>query len=179
MRAFVALELPQAFASDIAALSRQLKHAVEGRFLAAETYHLTLAFLGEATEAGIASAIEAIETACTNAAAIPLRSDGLRKFGRASDATLWLGIAATPDLMRLAETVREELGARGVDYDDKPFKPHITLARRVRIPRTDLPTLAFPLNDEASAVTLFKSALARDGATYKPLYTARLDAKPS
>ena len=72
MRAFVALELPQAFASDIAALSRQLKHAVEGRFLAAETYHLTLAFLGEATEAGIASAIEAIEAACTNAAAIPL-----------------------------------------------------------------------------------------------------------
>lgn len=179
MRAFVALELPQAFASDIAALSRQLKHAVEGRFLAAETYHLTLAFLGEATEAGIASAIEAIEAACTNAAAIPLRSDGLGKFGRASDATLWLGIAATPDLMRLAETVREELGARGVAYDGKPFKPHITLARRVRIPRTDLPPLAFPLNDEASAVTLFKSSLARDGATYKPLYTARLEAKPS
>ncbi|BDE97049.1 RNA 2',3'-cyclic phosphodiesterase [Raoultibacter timonensis] len=176
MRVFVALELPQAFASDIAALSRQLKYAVEGRFLAAETYHLTLAFLGEATEAGIASAIEA---ACTNAAAIPLRSDGLGKFGRASDATLWLGIAATPDLMRLAETVREELGARGVAYDGKPFKPHITLARRVRIPRTDLPPLAFPLNDEASAVTLFKSTLARDGATYKPLYTARLEAKPS
>lgn len=179
MRAFVALGLPQAFASDIAALSRQLKHAAEGRFLAAETYHLTLAFLGEATEAGIASAIEAIEAACTNAAAIPLRSDGLGKFGRASDATLWLGIAATPDLMRLAETVREELGARGVAYDGKPFKPHITLARRVRIPRTDLPPLAFPLNDEASAVTLFKSTLARDGATYKPLYTARLEAKPS
>lgn len=176
MRAFVALELPQAFASDIAALSRQLKYAVEGRFLAAETYHLTLAFLGEATEAGIASAIEA---ACTNAAAIPLRSDGLGKFGRASDATLWLGIAATPDLMCLAETVREELGAREIAYDGKPFKPHITLARRARIPRTDLPTLAFPLNDEASAVTLFKSTLARDGATYKPLYTARLDAKPS
>ena len=176
MRVFVALELPQAFASDIAALSRQLKYAVEGRFLAAETYHLTLAFLGEATEAGIASAIEA---ACTNAAAIPLRSDGLGKFGRASDATLWLGIAATPDLMRLAETVREELGARGGAYDGKPFKPHITLARRVRIPRTDLPPLAFPLNDEASAVTLFKSTLARDGATYKPLYTARLEAKPS
>ncbi len=81
--------------------------------------------------------------------------------------------------MRLAETVREELGARGVAYDGKPFKPHITLARRVRIPRTDLPPLAFPLNDEASAVTLFKSTLARDGATYKPLYTARLEAKPS
>ena len=144
MRAFVALELPQAFASDIAALSRQLKHAAEGRFLAAETYHLTLAFLGEATEAGIASAIEAIEAACTNAAAIPLRSDGLGKFGRASDATLWLGIAATPDLMRLAETVREELGARGGAYDGKPFKPHITLARRVRIPRTDLPPSPFP-----------------------------------
>ena len=105
---------------------------------------------------------------------LSLRSDGLGKFGRANDATLWLGIASTPQLERLARAVREQLAARGVAFDPKPFKPHVTLARRVRIHRTDLPALAFPEDDGATTVTLFKSTLGREGATYRPLHSTTL-----
>lgn len=174
MRTFIALELPDDFIADIAALSRRLKATLEGRFLQTETYHLTLAFLGDIAEADIDAVIDAMEAACTGVGTIPLQSDGLGKFGRASDATLWLGIAPAPELTQLAERVREELVARNIPFDDKPFKPHITLARRVRIPKIDLPALAFPQESEASTVTLFKSTLARDGATYKPLHTVEL-----
>ena len=51
MRTFIALEMPPAFADDVAALARQLASNVEGRFLPRASYHLTLAFLGKAANA--------------------------------------------------------------------------------------------------------------------------------
>lgn len=174
MRTFIALELPECFAADTAGLARQLGAVVEGRFLPRETHHLTLAFLGEVAEADIAAATDALEAACADMPRIPLRSDGLGEFGRANDATLWLGIAPAPELEELASRLREELTSRQLPFDDKPFKPHITLARRARIPKTSLPPLAFPRDDQAHTVTLFKSTLSREGAAYKPLATVHL-----
>ena len=107
---------------------------------------------------------------------VALASDGLGKFGRASDATLWLGIAPTRELDDLAERLRDELASRGVPFDAKPFKPHITLARRARIPKASLPPLAFPRDDRAAAVTFYKSTLERTGAVYKTLHTTHLGA---
>ena len=174
MRSFFALELPEAFADETAGVARQLGAAVEGRFVPRERYHVTLAFLGEVGDAEAARAMDAMDAACATAAPVPLRPEGLGKFGRPTDATLWMGLAADPALVELAERLREELAALGLAFDPKPFRPHLTLARRARLPKGPLPPLAFPAPDEASAVTLFKSTLARDGATYKPLYTVEL-----
>ena len=73
------------------------------------------------------------------------------------------------------ERLRDELASRNVPFDAKPFKPHITLARRARIPKASLPPLAFPRDDRACTATLYKSTLERTGAVYKPLHSARLD----
>ena len=135
---------------------------------------MTLAFLGDIDEAQARDAMDAIDEACAGAAAVPIWPNGLGKFGRASDATLWLGLASGPKLIDLVNRMREALRARGIGFDDKPFLPHITLARRVRLPKGALPELAFPLPSDAARVTLFKSTLSRDGAQYKPLYSAEL-----
>lgn len=174
MRAFIALELPEAFEDELAALARMLHRSVGGRFMRRETYHLTLAFLGEIDEVTVRDAIAALDEAGAARDAVPLVPDGLGSFGRGRNATLWLGIAPAPALMSLAEGVRAALVAREVAYDDgKPFRPHITLARRVTMPSA-LPQLPFPRPDEVRALTLFKSTLAPDGAQYKPLYTVAL-----
>ena len=137
MRTFIALDLPPDFADDAAALARRLSASMEGRFLKRDTYHLTLAFLGDVDEAQLAAATDALEAACAGASPVPLRSDGLGKFGRATDATLWLGIAAAPELEQLAARLRDELRARDVPFDAKPFKAHLTLACRTwRFPKT-------------------------------------------
>ena len=141
-------------------------------------YHLTLAFLGDIDDAEASRAMDALDAACAGSASVLLASDSLGKFGRPTDATLWLGIASDPALATLAERVREELAARDVPFDPKPFRPHITLGRRMRIPKKPLPLLAFPLPAQAQTVTLFKSTLSRDGAEYKPLYTVEL-ARPN
>ena len=134
MRTFIALEPPAAFADEAAGVARTLSRAVEGRFLPRESYHLTLAFLGEVDDAGAARAMDALDEACAGRGPVPLRPEGLGKFGRASDATLWLGIADDPALTGLAAAVRDALAARGLPFDEHPFRPHLTLARRARIP---------------------------------------------
>ncbi|MDO4533506.1 MAG: RNA 2',3'-cyclic phosphodiesterase [Coriobacteriia bacterium] len=174
MRAFIALELPDAFWRETIDLARQLSLQVEGRFTRREGYHLTLAFLGNIDDAEKGLAMDAMDAACEGLGPIALASDGLGKFGRARDATLWMGVKKNERLEELAKRIRAELDARSLSYDEKPFRAHITLARRARLPRTELPPLAFPLDDVATKVTLFKSELSHEGATYKPLYTIAL-----
>lgn len=175
MRTFIALELPPRFADDTARLARQLSAAVRGRFMPRGNHHITLAFLGEVDEAGARRAVEALDAACAGVRAVRCAADGLGTFGRSRDATLWLGIARDPDLMRLAGRLRAEFLGRGLEVDAKPFRPHVTLARRARMPEVPLGDLAFPEPDRAHAVTLFRSTLGSEGATYKPLYRVELD----
>lgn len=179
MRTFVALELPVEFVGEVAAIARRLGPVVGGRLVPPENYHVTLAFLDELDEAGVRLAIEAVEAACAGSALVDvvapeLRADGLGKFGKPGNATLWLGIEPTPELMALASAVREQLRERGVAYDDKPFRPHVTLVRHARLPKGPLPSLAFPLPARAHDVTVFKSTLMPGGAVYKPLHMVEL-----
>ncbi len=171
MRTFVALELPEAFIDEVAGMARTLSAVVEGRFAPRENYHITLAFLGDVDDAAAGQAMNALDEACAGAAPVRLAANGLGKFGRASDATLWLGLVEDDGLMALAASVREGLAARGIPFDSKPFKPHVTLARRARIPKASLPSVPFPEPAFAAKATLFKSTLDRQGAVYKPLYT--------
>lgn len=175
MRAFIAIEVPDGMQHDLSGLARQLARACEGRFVPPANRHVALAFLGNIDERQVGSALDAMDAALRDAGPLVLRSTGLGTFGRPSDATLWLGLDPAPGLARLAERVREELAVRGVPFDEKPFKPHITLARRTRIPAADLSLLAFPVPCEAHVVTLFKSTLEPEGAVYKPLYSVNLD----
>ena len=174
MRTFIALEPAPEFRDDVAALCRVRAAHVQGRFVPRRNYHCTLAFLGEVGQAQATDAIEALEAACAGRGPVPLASAGLGTFGRANDATLWLGLRQDEALMQLAADVRAQLQERGLAQGAKAFRAHITLARRARIPKGELPPLAFPREAQATHVTLFKSTLEPDGAVYKPLRTVQL-----
>lgn len=176
MRAFIALELSEDYKDDVSALARVLSERVDGRFMRRDTYHLTLAFLGEIDEAAARLAMEAVDAACAGAEPVVLRCQGLGRFKRGRDDMLFLDVAQAPELAALAGAVRAELDARGLAYDRKPFRAHITLARRAHLGHANLADLPFPPDDRSDAVALFKSALAPEGATYKELYAVRLGA---
>ena len=175
MRTFIAIEVPEEFRAQVAGLARCLEATAKGRFMSPRSYHMTLAFLGDTSERDVQLAMSALDEACAHAGRIPLECDGLGKFGKAHDATLWLGLRADEALTSLVDDVRAGLAKRGVAFDDKPFKPHITLARRASIPKKALPDLPFPEASQAAAVTLFKSELSAEGASYFPLYSIELD----
>lgn len=174
MRTFIALDLSEAFVDQLADLSRQLSSMVRGRFVARSTYHVTLAFLGEIGEADARRVMDVLDATCIGSPAVKLVPDGLGIYGKPVDATLLLRLNHGRELMRAAMDVREELRARGVDYDEKPFDPHVTLARRARVLPQALSGLAFPASSISNSVTFYKSELSSDGATYKPLYSVRL-----
>lgn len=178
MRTFIALELPAGFADEVALLSRSLARRVEGRFVRQESHHLTLAFLGDVDETQLRRAMDAMDVAGADRDPIALSCNGLGTFGRKGDVTLWLGLAANDALEGLAASLRDELAQRSIPFDRKKFVPHITLARRARVPKDSLDGLPFPLPAHACRMTLFKSTLAPDGAIYKPLYTANLAIGP-
>ena len=173
MRAFVALALPEGMARETAALSRQLSRVLDARFTVPENHHLTLAFLGEIDECGAAAAIEAVDEACAGRPPVLLEACGLATFGRGKERTLVLELDANPEVAALASAVRGRLSDHWVDYDGKAFRPHITLARRARLPE-DLGMPVLPERAWARDVTLFKSTLTPDGPIYKELYSATL-----
>ena len=153
MRTFIAIEVPCDFGDELAHLSRQLACTVPGRFMRRETYHLTLAFLGERGEMESHLVIEAMDEVAGDGRLLGLAPTGLGTFGKPADCTVWLGISPAPELMGMAADLRRALTERGIAFDTKPFRPHITLVRRAKLPRGALPALDFPAPAQAQYMT--------------------------
>lgn len=174
MRCFIALELPDAFVHETAVFAKQLSYSIEGRYVSRKNYHITLAFLGDIQDEEISLAHAALETAACRCDPFMLKTDGIGKFGRVANATLWLGVEPDPSLELLAQEVRDHLAERGIWFDDKKFKPHITLARHVYIKGQQLPCLAFPEPALVRTAALYKSDLYESGAEYEALFKVGL-----
>ncbi len=137
MRLFVAIELPDAWREEARRIREQLAAALgDGtglRFTATERLHLTLRFLGDVDEAVVpdlrgqlAQEVATVE--------VPLELAGLGQFGSRSRPTvLWLGLAGDLDrLAALRAAVERAVVAAGLEGDERPLRPHVTLARVAR-----------------------------------------------
>jgi len=124
MRVFVAIDMPD-HARD--ALERLQDDLPVGRLMAPDTFHLTLAFLGEHPEPVVAEVHEAL---CDiSAAPFPIRLHGVDVFGGSSPKLLWAGVDKHPALADLRERVRRAVIGTGVELSRERFRPHVTLAR--------------------------------------------------
>ncbi len=103
-----------------------------------------------------------------------------------SPRVVWAGIETVPGLFALQRGVDEELKTLGFLPEDRPFSPHLTLARLKG--RAKLRLLQEYLKDQgfreeagsftASEVHLFRSELRPDGARYTKLCTVALGSLP-
>lgn len=90
--------------------------------------HLTLRFLGPLSDTDLAAAERTADA--LNAGPVPVRIDRIGHFARAR--VLWCGPAAPgPGLLELAGRLEQALGHQGFAPETRPFRPHITLARKV------------------------------------------------
>lgn len=71
------------------------------------------------------------------------------RFGRGAFTLMWVGVTGDLDPMRtLHKALRRELKHAGFPYDERPWKPHLTIARPGnRIPRADLDADRAELNE--------------------------------
>lgn len=174
MRVFVAIDMPDAVLDALEAVQDEVP---VGRLMVPETLHLTLAFLGEVSDATLISVDEEMQRLRAEPFAVRLR--GLGTFGNRSPSVLWAGVAPEPRLSALRERVRGAVRRAGLDLPRERFRPHVTLARYgarmsgdelerlrrflSRYGDVELPTL------EVREVTLFHSIRRSEGAVHEVL----------
>ena len=125
MRLFIAVDFSDEILDMLRDCQQQLQSQIRSAGLtAAENLHLTLAFLGETEEP--ARAVRAMEK-------ISLPSFTLRVGGKAGHFgdLWWIGAEESRPLIRLADTLKKYLREEGFFIEEKKFRPHITIARRV------------------------------------------------
>ena len=183
MRLFVAVEIGETLAARAAELSRELqRRAADAAPHARVTWvppdrlHLTVRFIGEMDDARAAAVGEALEPTL-NVAPFDLTLAGAGAFPKSgSPRVLWAGVASGREALVVAEReISARLARLGVPEEERPYSPHLTLAR-VREPAgLRSARLLDGLTDQSlgtvhvDAITLFHSKLSPKGPTYTPL----------
>ncbi len=171
IRLFAALALPEATRARLAGLQKGL----DGRLVAPENLHLTLAFYGEVAEP-VAEEIHAA-LAGIDAEGFALRLDGVGAFGGAKPRALYAAVRPEPALDRLAAKAAQAGRMAGATVEARRFTPHVTLTRLkpgAMRPEAAARALAargaflegpVPVRD----FRLYESALGRNGPRYVEL----------
>jgi RNA 2',3'-cyclic 3'-phosphodiesterase len=126
-RLFVAVPLPAAARDQ---LTQQLPPDLPGRRVAVDKWHFTLRFLG-ATAPSLRDRLIAGLGAEDLGSVFDFRLAGLGAFPKAADArVLWLGVAEGSERFRqLAALVNAACTDAGLESDERPYAPHLTLSR--------------------------------------------------
>jgi 2'-5' RNA ligase len=132
MRLFVAIDLEDAVRERLALFVEGVRgFAPDVNWVRPESFHLTLKFIGERPPESFPAIQQAL--AAVQAPACELRIAGIGFFPTASMARVfWAGVATSPPLKQLANTVDGVLAAAGVPRESHAFSPHLTLARARR-----------------------------------------------
>jgi 2'-5' RNA ligase len=129
MRLFFALWPDEPAAAALATIGAELAARSEGKAVPVEKVHLTLAFLGETDADGLESARAA--AAGLGARALDVVLDTVGSFRGARVA--WVGCHEPgAALAQLQSRLAARLGERGFTLDDRPYTPHLTVARKIR-----------------------------------------------
>ena len=173
MRLFIAAELPQGLIEALAETSARLRGSVRGRYVSSDSFHVTLAFLGDVPGSSVGLCADAVDAACQDRASFPVALGSLGCFGKRATATLWQGFDDAGALPDIALAVREELRVRGFSFDEKKFLAHVTLMRKADVSGGMLPTPVLA-SGPIFRITLFASDLSGDRPVYESLHSRTL-----
>jgi len=126
MRLFVAIPLAAPVVEELSAIRTQLQSSGDGlRWTTAESWHITLQFLGNTDQTQYACAAERLRGVRSVAVEIALKE--LDFFDRAG--VFFAGVQMNQELTMLQQRVSAATKLCGFEAEDRAFHPHITLAR--------------------------------------------------
>jgi len=129
MRVFIGIDLDPEVRARIARFLEGVESfAPEARWVRPESLHITLKFIGEQTPEQVEAISERLRG--IEGSAFEIRSGGYGFFPTAkAPRVFWIGIHAGPQLAELAGSVDVAVAELGIPREDRPFSPHLTLAR--------------------------------------------------
>lgn len=124
-RLFVAIDLPDDIRDRLTELCKGISGA---KWVSRDQMHLTLRFIGDVDE----KPFQAIRTLLGDIRCEPFEVTlkGVGQFPpKGAARVLWVGLDAPPALNALQRKIELALTGLGLAPEDRPFSPHITLAR--------------------------------------------------
>jgi len=182
VRTFIALVIPEDWKEFLGRVEGDLAARMTGlSWVKPGNMHITVRFLGDLGEDGVRRAGEAARRGAEGHATFPAGLGPLGAFpSLRRPRVLWTGLAeGAENAIALARDVNRSLTRAGFGPADKPFKPHITLAR-VREHAQGVEaferyvTPAFPEVAAFDRIVVMKSDLHPAGARYTALEEIRL-----
>jgi 2'-5' RNA ligase len=189
MRLFVALDIGDAIRERITRFVDGVRNfAPDARWVKPESLHVTLKFIGEQPDATVENIKQELVSIASASSGIHFHGYGF--FPTAKSARVfWIGMDSGPELAQLAAMVDNKMATVGIPREDRPFSPHLTLARASggsgspRWHKGDRPNRTFQiLQDKLAALPapdfgsmtaheffLYRSQLSPKGSTYTKL----------
>ncbi len=134
IRTFIAIELDDATRRALGSVQSKLKReraAQHVRWVAPDSIHITLKFLGDVDAEQMPALQRAVSDACTGTPPLTLTLAGVGAFPNTRRPNVvWVGASGQVDVItQLAKKIEEACTALGFAREERPFSPHLTLGR--------------------------------------------------
>lgn len=150
----------------------------KGSFTFRENLHLTLNFIGETNKLDLVK--QAMDQAVSNVGkkSFDLTMGGFGRFRRRDGDICWIGVEKEENLWKLQKELLVQLRYLGFALENREYRPHITLARRVKFNdgfNYDALGEKFPkLSQKIKKISLMKSEQINGKLTYTEIYNLTL-----
>ncbi|MEK4229250.1 RNA 2',3'-cyclic phosphodiesterase [Solibacillus sp. FSL H8-0538] len=152
------------------------------RWVHMDDYHITLVFLGSVDQQKTQSVIDLVGDAIKDEKAFELQIEGLNVFGNnISPRIFWGAVNHETKLHQLQAVVHKKCQEAGFTLENRPYHPHITLARNWTgneefdrgLLQKHNPFYEEALSFQANEIVLYKSNLEKT-PKYEPVATFSL-----
>ena len=176
VRAFIAVEPSAEIRNEIFAADQELRGAGRLSFVSPNLMHITLKFLGEVPDSQIPKITASLDG--ISAKPYTLQASGISTFGR-PPRVIKAEVHDSGATAALALDVESRMAKLGFAREEKPFSPHITIARVKEYSPALLPKINVIKERnfgecEISAILLKKSVLTPSGPIYSTIHRVNL-----
>jgi 2'-5' RNA ligase len=129
MRIFIALDIPEEIRERIGQYAQRVRPlAPDSRWSKPDALHVTLKFVGETSDARVEEMKQALRGISYPPFEIGFGGVGFFP-GEKSARVFWAGVEFTEALPGLASAIDTALKKIGIPRENRPYRPHLTLAR--------------------------------------------------
>jgi RNA 2',3'-cyclic 3'-phosphodiesterase len=184
LRCFIALEIPKEIQDSLVKVINLAQLIPTNGFRPVRTgmIHITLKFLGDTPQSIIPEIKQILSQIAVTQPTFQLQIRGIGAFPSWDHPRIiWAGLTYPPELQALTTQVNNQIEPVGYPIDNRPFSPHLTLARvseGADITRVKQSIAVLRQNSNMifgnitiAKITLFESTLQRGGSIYTPLST--------
>jgi len=170
IRLFTAIDLPEPVKNALTILCSGVPGA---KWVKRDQMHLTLRFIGDVDEKQFTSIRDVLGG--IQIAPFQIRLESVGQFPpKGAPRVLWVGVQAPDILGMLYQQIESALTSLGLEPENRPYSPHITLARLKTAPPPDAMRTFFSRHAQfqtgsipVDSFILYSSTLTPNGSIYR------------